>query len=121
MRAVMDELTDSQPPDSRAGRRWEILREHHHRVANAADALREALSSVFDTSLALADLRMNEIMKQLTGWAAIVAVPTLVTGFAGQNVNFPLDGTEAGFWFYLAIMVISSVVLYVLFRRKQWI
>lgn len=121
MRAVLDELTDSQPPESPAGRRWQILREQHHRVANAADALRESLSSVFDTSLALADLRMNEIMKQLTGWAAIVAVPTLVTGFAGQNVTFPLDGTVAGFWVYLAIMVLSSVVLYVLFRRKEWI
>ena len=88
------------------------MAEQHHRVANAADALREALSSVFDTSLALADVRMNQIMKKLTGWAAIIAVPTLVTSFVGMNVGFPLNGTATGFWVYLAIMVAAGVVLY---------
>ena len=62
------------------------MAEQHDRVANAADALREALSSLFDTSLALADVRLNQIMKKLTGWAAIIAVPTLITSFVGMNV-----------------------------------
>ena len=47
-------------------------------------------------------------MKKLTGWAAIIAVPTLVTSFVGMNVAFPLEGTAAGFWLYLAIMVVSG-------------
>jgi magnesium transporter len=102
-------------------RRWTLISEHHQRVANAADALREALSSIFDTSLALSDLRMNEIMKKLTGWAAIIAVPTLISGFVGMNVNFPLDGTTAGFWFYFALMLVTAVVLYVVYKLKQWI
>jgi magnesium transporter len=38
---------------------------------------------VFDTSLALADVRMNTVMKKLTAWAAIIAVPTLDHRFAG--------------------------------------
>jgi magnesium transporter len=121
MRAVMNELVESQPEDSYAARKWIVLQEQHQRVANAADALREALSSVFDTSLALADLRMNAIMKKLTGWAGIIAVPTLVSGFVGMNVTFPLDGTSVGFWVYTLIMLIAVVVLYVAFRRKDWI
>ena len=60
---------------------------------------------MFETSLALADVQLNVIMKKLTGWAAIIAVPTLVTSFVGMNVGFPLAGTIAGFWVYLAIMV----------------
>ena len=98
-----------------------MLAEQQTRVANAADALREALASVFDTSLALADLRGNQIMKKLTGWAAIIAVPTLVTGFVGMNVSFPLDGTTAGFWVYLVVMVAASLILFGVFRRKEWI
>ena len=35
-------------------------------------------------------------MKKLSGWAAIIAVPTLVSGFVGMNVAFPLEGTGAG-------------------------
>ena len=104
-----------------AGRRWTLLAEQHHRVANAADALREALSSVFDTSLALADVRMNQTMKKLTGWAAIIAVPTLVTSFVGMNVGFPLVGTAAGFWVYLRSWSPRRDPLSSLFRRRDWI
>jgi magnesium transporter len=130
MRAVMTDMVADPPPaprgakaakGNRVARHWTTIREQHTRVAGGADALREVLSSVFDTSLALADVRMNAVMKKLAGWAAIIAVPTLVTGFAGMNVEFPLAGTSAGFWFVLVIMVVSAVVLYVAFRRREWI
>ncbi|HEY5820355.1 MAG TPA: CorA family divalent cation transporter [Propionibacteriaceae bacterium] len=102
-------------------RRWTLICEHHTRVANSADGLREVLAAVFDTSLSLADLRMNQIMKKLSGWAAILAVPTLVTGFVGMNVNFPLDGTTLGFWVYVVLMIAAGLLLYVIFRRKDWV
>lgn len=122
MRTVMTELVESLPEDQGLlARHWSMARDRHTRVANAADALRESLSSVFDTSLALADQQTNAIVKKLTGWAAIIAVPTLITGFVGMNVAFPLDGTAAGFWFYLALMVVASLGLYLAFRRRRWI
>src|SRR5215211_1290227 len=128
MRTVMTDIMDNPPPSSKTknrdggvGRRWKLVVEQHDRVANAADALREALASVFDTSLALADVRLNSIMKKLTGWAAIIAVPTLVTSFVGMNVRFPLVGSAAGFWLYLAIMIVTAVALYLLFRARDWI
>ena len=98
-----------------------LLSEQHGRVANAADALREAMSSIFDTSLALADVRMNQIMKKLSGWAAIIAVPTLVTSFVGMNVGFPLQGSATGFWVYFLLMITASVVLYFIFRARDWL
>ena len=128
MRAVLSDIVDDPPPvkgkavrSSRVGRRWTLIAEQHNRVAGAADALREVLGTVFDTSLALADVRMNVIMKKLTGWAAIIAVPTLITGFAGMNVAFPLAGSPAGFWLVLVLMVVVAVVLFVGFRRRDWI
>ena len=129
MRAVMTDIVDNPPHgrkvkagrDHGISRHWMVLAEHHTRVANAADALREALSSIFDTSLALADVRLNQIVKKLSSWAAIIAVPTLVTGFVGMNVRFPLAATTAGFWVYLLLMVSASVVLYFVFRSKDWI
>jgi magnesium transporter len=45
----------------------------------------------------------------------------LISGFVGMNVNFPLDGTTAGFWFYFALMLVTAVVLYVVYKLKQWI
>jgi magnesium transporter len=129
MRTVMTDIVDSPPQgrkvkggrDPAIGRHWLILSEHHTRVANAADALREALASIFDTSLALADVRLNQIVKKLSAWAAIIAVPTLVTGFVGMNVRFPLSGSSTGFWAYLLLMLAASVVLYFVFRAKDWL
>jgi magnesium transporter len=129
MRTVMRDIVDN-PPQGRKGRagrdpaiarHWVMLAEQHDRVANAADALREALSSIFDTSLALADVRMNQIMKKLSGWAAIIAVPTLVTSFVGMNVGFPLHGSGIGFWVYFLLMITAGVVLYLLFRARDWL
>jgi magnesium transporter len=130
MRAVVADIIANPPPvprgktsagEAAVNRRWRLIAEQHQRAANAADALREALSSVFDTSLALADVRLNSIMKKLTGWAAILAVPTLVTSFVGMNVGFPLYGTGIGFWVYFLLMIVVSVVLYFVFRAKEWI
>ena len=45
----------------------------------------------------LQDARLNQVMKKLTGWAAIIAVPTAITGFYGQNVDYPGLETVGGF------------------------
>jgi magnesium transporter len=128
MRVVMNDIVESPPTTAKSktrntsvSRRWKLLAEQHDRAANATDALREALASIFDTSLALADVRMNQNMKKLTGWAAIIAVPTLVTSFVGMNVRFPLVGSVLGFWIYFAVMIVAGVALYFLFRAKDWV
>jgi magnesium transporter len=101
--------------------RWSLITDHADRIYGAVNALSEGLTAIFDTSLSLDNARMDEVMKKLTGWAAIIAVPTLVSGFVGMNVHFWLEDTRLGFYVYLAIMVLSAVVLYIVFRRKTWI
>jgi magnesium transporter len=129
MRTVMADLREVQQVPRPKGhqkpavvvRRWGLIAEHHQRVADAADSLRESLAAVFETSLALADVQLNTIMKKLTGWAAIIAVPTLITGFVGMNVMFPLEGTVAGFWVSLLVIIAVAVALYLTFKRRDWI
>ena len=55
------------------------------------------ITSIFETNMSLAGHPMNLIMKKLTSWAAIIAVPTAVTGYFGQNVPYPGFGHEWGF------------------------
>ncbi|HLT59689.1 MAG TPA: CorA family divalent cation transporter [Microlunatus sp.] len=120
---TLDVLTDlaQAGPDADPMRPWMLLAERQERVVHATEAVRDTLATVFETSLALADQRMNSDVKRLTGWAAVIAVPTLVTGFAGMNVGFPGHGTVAGFWLYLVIMVVAGAILFALFRRHDWI
>ncbi len=56
------------------------------------------VSSVFETNLSLQDARLNTIMKKLASWGAIIAVPTAVTGWFGQNVPYWGFDSDAGVW-----------------------
>jgi magnesium transporter len=100
---------------------YEDLYDHVLRAAEWTESLRDMISSIFETNLSLSDARMNAVMKQLTSWAAIIAVPTAVTGYFGQNVPYPGFGKHWGFVESLVLMVGIAVGLYVLFRRKDWI
>ena len=65
--------------------------------------------------------RLNVIMKQVTSWAAIIAVPTAMTGFYGQNVPYPGFGHVTGLWTSVLLTLGLAVGLFVVFRRKDWI
>lgn len=95
--------------------------DHSIHAAEWADGVREMTANLLETRLALQSNRLNEVMKKTTGWAAIIAVPTAVTGFYGQNVPYPGFGRPAGFITGTLIMIGVSVGLYVLFRRRDWL
>ncbi len=95
--------------------------DHTLRVADWTDSLRDLVSTILDTNLTAQGNRMNLVMKKVTSWAAIIAVPTLVTGFYGMNVQYPMFGTQAGFWVSSALMVVASLVLYLQFKAKDWL
>lgn len=91
------------------------------RAAEWTESLRDMITTVFETNLSLQDARLNTIMKKLTGWAAIIAVPTLVTGWYGQNVPYPGYGVAAGVVTSATLTLLTSVMLYSAFKRRGWI
>ena len=91
------------------------------RTAEWADGLRDLVSSIVETNLTIQGNRLNVITKKVTGWAAIIAVPTLITGFFGMNVPYPGFGDKAGLAASVAIIVLAGLVLYLIFKRKDWI
>ncbi len=97
------------------------LYDHVLRVAEWTESLRDMVATVFETNLALADARLNSIMKKLTGWAAIIAVPTAITGWYGQNIPYLGFGQPLGLWLAAVTILGASGTLYVVFRRKDWI
>jgi len=100
---------------------YEDLNDHALRATEWLDSLRDLVSSIFETSLALNDNRMNQVMKKLAGWAAIIAVPTLITGYFGMNVPYFGFSDTAGFIASTALIVVAAVTLFIVMRRKDWI
>ena len=90
-------------------------------MSEPTDSLRELATTIVDTNLSPRDYRQNLVMKKLTAWAAIVAVPTLITGFYGMNVPFPGNGPTSGFATAAGLIVAATVGLYAQFRRSGWL
>ncbi|MEU5258917.1 magnesium transporter CorA family protein [Amycolatopsis sp. NPDC021455] len=100
---------------------FEDVHDHARQAAEQTEALRELIAGVRETQLNLQGNRLNLIMKKVTGWAAVIAVPTAVTGFYGQNVPYPGNGAPSGFWASTVAVLVLSVGLYALFKRKDWL
>ena len=100
---------------------YEDLYDHSVRAAEWTESLRDMVTSIFETNMSLSDTRMNMVMKQLTAWAAIIAVPTAITGFFGENVPYPGFGQHWGFVFSLTSILLVAFALYVTFKRKEWL
>jgi magnesium transporter len=97
------------------------LYDHVLRASEWTESLRDMVTTVFETNLALQDARLNSVMKKLTGWAAIIAVPTAVTGWFGMNVAYPGIGRTSGFVASTAVIGLLAVTLYLVFKRHNWI
>jgi magnesium transporter len=100
---------------------YQDVYDHVLRATEWTDSLRDLVTSILETNLTIQGNRMNVISKQVTGWAAIIAVPTFITGFYGMNVPYPGFSTHVGFSIAIGIMVISGVILYIVFRRRDWL
>lgn len=101
--------------------RYADLYDHVLRASEWTESLRDMITTIFETNLSLQDARLNIVMKKLTGWAAIIAVPTAITGFYGQNVTYPGIDTVAGFATSTATIVLLVAILYVMFKRRDWL
>jgi magnesium transporter len=95
--------------------------DHILRVSEATDSLRDLISTIVETNLSLRDYRQNQIVRKVGSWAAIIAVPTLITGFYGMNVRFPGFGKTSGLVVAVVLMVVVSFALYAAFRRRDWL
>jgi len=99
------------------------------RLVDRAETYRELLTTVFQANLTQVSVRLaqvgvqqNEDMRRISAWVAIAASPTVIAGIYGMNFRHmpELDWT-VGYPLALTVMATSCVVLYVLFRRAQWL
>ena len=61
--------------------------DHVIRSHEDLDTLHDRMSALADTRLAMVAYRQNEITKKLSAWAAVLLVPTIVTGWFGMNFH----------------------------------
>jgi magnesium transporter len=96
--------------------------DHVIRTMEFVDAAKELLTTALEAQLSQVSNRLNVVMKQLTSWAAIVLVPTLIAGIYGMNfVHMPELHWRFGYAYALAIMAATMILLYRMFKKRDWL
>ena len=98
------------------------VHDHLLRVMSRTQAFRELLANVLSANITQASYRQNEDVRKISAWAAIIAVPTLISGVYGMNFeHMPELGWRVGYPLALSLMAGICLALYVQFRRSGWL
>ena len=100
---------------------YQDVYDHILRVTESTESFRDLVSTIVETNLSLRDFRTNQIMKKVTSWAAIIAVPTLITGWYGMNVPYPGFARHWGVTAATILIIVCSGGLYALFKKQEWL
>jgi magnesium transporter len=96
--------------------------DHVLRATDFLDSLRDILSSALEANLSIISNRLNEVMKKLTAWAAIILVPALIAGIYGMNFrHMPELRWRWGYPYALGLMAAICAGLWWMFKRRDWL
>jgi len=91
------------------------------RINEIMDNTRELLNTALEANFSLISISQNDVSKKFAGWAAIIAIPTMVAGFYGMNFRFmPEVEWEYGFYAVILLTIAACSLLYYFFRRSGW-
>jgi magnesium transporter len=110
--------------------------DHATTVAERVDGFRQMLADILTVNATLVSQAQNEEIKNLTeasydqneeikkvsAWAAILFAPTLIGTVYGMNFKrMPELGWVFGYPFALTLMLLVSLTLYAIFKRRGWL
>jgi magnesium transporter len=87
-----------------------------------AENYRDLISGSLDAYMSVVGNRMNEIMKVLTIFSAIMLPLTFIAGVYGMNFeHMPELPTQYGYFAVLVIMLAVAIGMLVFFWKRGWI
>jgi len=112
---------DSQLMNDHLAPYFRDVEDHARRATDTIEHARERINGLLDADLNEQSNALNNITRKLAAWAAIIAVPTAVTGYYGQNV--PFWGYERfwGFLTSLGLIAVTAGGLYAYLKKQGWL
>lgn len=90
-------------------------------IENTIKNSKEIIESLEETSHILVTFDINEIMKILTIFSALLLPPTLIASIWGMNTKLPLAQIPFGFWLIILLMIIIFSGIAIYFKIKKWL
>jgi magnesium transporter len=91
-------------------------------MSDHASFLATNLNFILDATLGMINIDQNNILKIFSVVTVFLLPPSVIGAAFGMNFShIPTSQNPAGFWIALGLMVLSSVLPYLWFRRKGWL
>jgi magnesium transporter len=96
--------------------------DHLQRINTAIESIRDMQTTAIQVNLGMINLNETEVTKKLAGWAAIIAIPTLIAGIYGMNFkDMPEYDLPYAYPACIAIMIALDLALYFWCRKIKWL
>jgi magnesium transporter len=126
---ILRRLIDDVASDDEERRYLRDVEDHALRVHDQTTRFRELLQNILSVNLTLetktlneTSIAQNEEVKKISAWAAILFAPSVVGTIYGMNFkHMPELKWELGYPMALGLMLLVSVVLFAVFKRRRWI
>ena len=92
------------------------------RMADDAIVFQDRVTGILDAHLASVSNRLADVSKVVAVIAALFGPLTVITGLFGMNVPLPtlLGSPQYQFWEIIGLMVVSSAILFIWFKKSGW-
>jgi len=96
--------------------------DHLRRLDEEIAMQRDVLDGALNANLGAISVRQNEIVRKVSGWAAIGIVPTLIASIYGMNFeHMPELHWVIGYPLAILAMALVSFTLWRFLRRSHWL
>jgi magnesium transporter len=122
---ILDRLirgNEGHEVDAELQRYLHVVQDHALRITERAEGFRQLLQNILSVNLTGASIAQNDQVKKISAWAAILFAPTLIGTVYGMNFDYmPELHWMFGYPFALVLMLMVSVTLYLVFKRRGWL
>ncbi|GIE32995.1 magnesium transporter CorA [Actinoplanes italicus] len=119
--APMPEVTRSFSGDAHLEPYYRDVEDHARHALDLIEHSRIRITELLDDDLAEQSNELNVVTRKLAAWAAIIAIPTALTGYFGQNVPYPGYDQWWGYVVSTVLIVFSASGLYLYLKRRGWL
>jgi magnesium transporter len=98
------------------------VNDHMKLVNEEAVASLDLLTTILQANLGVLSVQQNEVVRKISGWAAIITVPTLIASLYGMNFEqMPELGWALGYPAVIVLMILTALGLFAYFKRAHWL
>jgi magnesium transporter len=91
-------------------------------MADHASFLGNKVNFILDATLGMINIDQNNILKIFSVVTVFLLPPSVIGAIFGMNFErIPISTQPYGFWMAIGMMVVSSILPWLIFKRRGWL